>query len=161
MSLLVVRGVLSVSSQIAVGMFVRPVMSSDITQYRLNSALSVEVLTCQFLQQQNLQGLCEIHSTFQYSYVMKCIPVADMERLWLALLLPLRVTIQVTVTPWSVSDTGSRTSSSCWTDVASTSTCPSLYHSILSTTPESLEHVTTARSPTTNWSLVTVTPTIR
>ena len=56
--------------------------------------------------------------------------------------------------PWRLSLTGSTTYKSCCIDVPETSTSPSLdTHSIMSTTPESLEQLTTARLPTTKGSL--------
>ena len=70
---------------------------------------------------------------------------------------------QVKSEPWSerLSLTGSNTNMSCWTDVTLATTVPRPdTHSILSTTPESLEQTASDRLPTVKGkgSLVMVTP---
>ena len=71
------------------------------------------------------------------------------------------VTKQVTSNPWMLSLMGLKGKSSCFTEVSLARTCPAPdTHSILSATPKSLEHVSTAEFPTIKpaVSLVMVTP---
>jgi hypothetical protein len=71
-----------------------------------------------------------------------------LDSVWFALPSSL-VTKQVKFEPWMLSLTGAKVRSSCCTELLVTSICPVPdLHSILSATPESLEHVTTAGLPT-------------